>query len=83
MSRPCSVSSNGAPFPTALTPQSRLGHYQIRSLVSVGGMGEVYLAEDLTLHRSVAIKSKCCLPISCAMPTGCTGWSARRWSSPG
>lgn len=40
----------------ALPPQTRLGNYEIRSLVSVGGMGEVYLADDLALHRSIAIK---------------------------
>ena len=40
----------------ALTPDTRIGHYQIRSLLGAGGMGEVYLASDLTLHRKVAIK---------------------------
>jgi serine/threonine-protein kinase len=40
----------------ALAPDTRIGHYQIRSLLGAGGMGEVYLASDLTLHRKVAIK---------------------------
>ena len=39
-----------------LSPDTNLGRYRIRSLLSVGGMGEVYLADDLALRRSAAIK---------------------------
>ena len=39
-----------APSPT------RLGRYEIRSLIGKGGMGEVYLAYDPKLGREVAIK---------------------------
>lgn len=39
-----------------LQPGSRLGRYEIRSLIGAGGMGEVYLAHDAQLQRPVALK---------------------------
>jgi serine/threonine protein kinase/Tol biopolymer transport system component len=39
-----------------LTPGSRLGSYEIVSLLGAGGMGEVYRATDTVLKRQVALK---------------------------
>src|SRR4051812_50126573 len=39
-----------------LPPGTRLGRYEIRSLIGEGGMGEVYLAQDRQLERTVALK---------------------------
>jgi eukaryotic-like serine/threonine-protein kinase len=39
-----------------LVKGTRLGDYEIQSLLGAGGMGEVYRARDLRLRRGVAIK---------------------------
>src|SRR6202142_3112547 len=39
-----------------LAAGSKLGPYEILSPIGAGGMGEVYRARDLRLHRDVAIK---------------------------
>src|SRR5271155_4428197 len=40
----------------SLTPDAKLGPYEIVSLLGAGGMGEVYRARDSRLRREVAIK---------------------------
>ena len=40
----------------ALAPSTRLGPYEVLSLIGRGGMGEVYRARDTRLDRTVAIK---------------------------
>src|SRR5579862_9349083 len=42
--------------PMAVTSGTKLGPYEIISLVGAGGMGEVYRARDTRLDRTVAIK---------------------------
>ncbi|HVF47200.1 MAG TPA: protein kinase, partial [Pyrinomonadaceae bacterium] len=39
-----------------LEPGTKLGRYDIKSLIGAGGMGEVYLASDPKIGREVAIK---------------------------
>ena len=48
--------SAGLDQPRAALVGARFGSYTIRSLLGVGGMGEVYRAHDDTLGREVAIK---------------------------
>jgi serine/threonine protein kinase/Tol biopolymer transport system component len=39
-----------------LQPEDRIAHYRVVGPLATGGMGEVYIAQDQTLERSVALK---------------------------
>jgi eukaryotic-like serine/threonine-protein kinase len=41
---------------TGLKVGQQIGHYEIKENIGIGGMGEVFLAEDTELRRLVAIK---------------------------
>jgi serine/threonine-protein kinase len=45
-----------SPSPSAAAPPRRLAQYQLLRKVGSGAMGEVHQAQDLDLHRPVAIK---------------------------
>jgi serine/threonine protein kinase len=45
-----------ARYRTSIAPGTELAHYKVISMLGAGGMGEVYLAEDLQLRRKVALK---------------------------
>lgn len=47
---------SGDSDPMMLDQGTRLGHYEVISPLGKGGMGEVYLAEDVRLGRRVALK---------------------------
>jgi hypothetical protein len=41
----------------ALASGTRLGSYEVVAQIGAGGMGDVYEAEDLKLHRNVVLSS--------------------------
>ena len=53
----CPVCGEGQPYPKAVPgPGVVLGDFLIEKLLSRGGMGEVFLAKQISLDRPVALK---------------------------
>src|SRR5215213_1773173 len=52
----CQAQQDDGASGTAFPPNTQLDYYKIRCLLGKGGMSEVYLAEDMRLHRNVALK---------------------------
>jgi serine/threonine protein kinase len=67
--------------PNALLPGTRLGEFELKGLLGVGGFGIVYLAFDHALEREVAVKEY--MPASLAgrtasgKPTAPPTWPCR------
>jgi hypothetical protein len=59
------------------TPSTRLGPYEIPVQIGVGGIGEVYKAQDTRLNRGVAIKGRTTsgplLVLALLLATACSG----------
>jgi serine/threonine protein kinase/TolB-like protein/Flp pilus assembly protein TadD len=51
------TAAQAARYKTTLAVGAEFAHYKIISMIGSGGMGEVYLAEDLKLRRKIALKT--------------------------
>jgi len=51
---PADIGRTKEPKLMTLVPGTKLGHYEICSKIGAGGMGELYLAQDIKLDRKVA-----------------------------
>ena len=61
-----------------ILPGTHLGRYEVLSKLGAGAMGDVYLAHDSNLSRTVALKV---LPKNLAADEGRMEYDVARWSS--
>ena len=72
--------SQSATVEAVLTPDTKIGDYEVVAFIDAGLMGKVYRARDPRLRRDVAIEIL--PPFVRTIPTGCGALSRKRGLQP-